>query len=1057
MLKYSVKINSDDIEKKELVWGEKYLSPSLSFVSGVCDTSYHLEKYEQLPVSNSINNSTATVKVQSSNFKRYGYVVFNDFYLDINESSTFIIENNEPREIDYKYTVINDKYFYYNDEIKGFKIDNIYHMNDDNEITSEPLIVSSTTNDFKIEKYISFIDDNIVSINGYSFDYDVATSLLLWNGNEFDTSDINCKSYRCVLYDIKDINEYTRFRLDKNSEYDIFESDSIGYCKPYYYIDFKETTCYVDCESEGDETKFYCYIPSGLLTSSITVDKESYSSETEYAEAQKLEKKSLYFATGTTAYDINAYADRFEELGIKLFELTISNLHANGIYNVTDLYSLKNINSFVKIGEHYYSVQSDVTSSNDGNNLLIVLSDENNGINSGDLMIASIGNDSEEIMMPIYSADTEFVIFNGDKYDIEKNICDKLVMLETEYEIEYINGKKENEICIVKIDDDEVPLLIKSIDGGDYSGGTLTRLGYVITDSGSTEQVYSIKPNDGVSIDGNIYQRLDDNICFTDGVKVELVVEKAQGSSTFVCSPIIDEKLLKKDSIDLIVSDLCSFIVDNSNLCSINVKNKIFGNSPITPSLPFSKESFPYSSDDYYNLFDELKVYVNTNYLLIPLGFSFNSGGNALQDDVVENDFFEAEKENAINPIVDMEKDVYSPKFIENDGEYKGCETSFKQIKEIDVNLHFRTRNLDSWKINEGSNRIDTSGVTDNWFVTDVHPYKEMLKYSSSSNKYASTLMKNSDLLGLLYFTNDDVFYQRKKLSKSFLRFSFYDSTDSQSQNLLATSTVFVDEHGLYKRFIDNSRKNVYEYGYVKMPECNTNSSGYSIVGTDVSEASIANKINVSTEFLSKKNDKNTKYTGSTWSETVIKSVNITEDRRLGSRFVIKNKYETDSSSEGFYIYMFKDYSTKLHPRQIYMKIEFNHAGIGKTLDFNIPMEWKRKSSKSLELYPTRKYTLESSDLSKLKSGITLEMKESQSYIPLYAVYDFENKEYSYVFDNRYVDIEDGVAHLNIFEPKYRDESSDDVTSEERRKIISGETDRYVINVNTSQFNEKYF
>ena len=63
--------------------------------------------------------------------------------------------------------------------------------------------------------------------------------------------------------------------------------------------------------------------------------------------------------------------------------------------------------------------------------------------------------------------------------------------------------------------------------------------------------------------------------------------------------------------------------------------------------------------------------------------------------------------------------------------------------------------------------------------------------------------MEQSDLLGLMHFDNNDVFYQKSRISKSFLRLSFYDSTDPQKQSLLATSTVFMNENSLYKKYID--------------------------------------------------------------------------------------------------------------------------------------------------------------------------------------------------------------------------------------------------------------
>ena len=61
MLKYSIKISNGDIRQEGIVWGEKYLSPDLSFVSGVTSQDYHLEKFKQISVSNSISHTPNTV------------------------------------------------------------------------------------------------------------------------------------------------------------------------------------------------------------------------------------------------------------------------------------------------------------------------------------------------------------------------------------------------------------------------------------------------------------------------------------------------------------------------------------------------------------------------------------------------------------------------------------------------------------------------------------------------------------------------------------------------------------------------------------------------------------------------------------------------------------------------------------------------------------------------------------------------------------------------------------------------------------------------------------
>ena len=56
---------------------------------------------------------------------------------------------------------------------------------------------------------------------------------------------------------------------------------------------------------------------------------------------------------------------------------------------------------------------------------------------------------------------------------------------------------------------------------------------------------------------------------------------------------------------------------------------------------------------------------------------------------------------------------------------------------------------------------------------------------------------------------------------------------------------------------------------------------------------------------------------------------------------MVKSKNTSKASSEGFYLYIWKDNSTPL-PQDLYMKVEFNHAGYGRTIPFMMPY-WDSK------------------------------------------------------------------------------------------------------------------
>ena len=48
MLRYSVILDKDNFEMKEMEWFERYLDPNLSFVSGVTSSHNHVEKHNKL-------------------------------------------------------------------------------------------------------------------------------------------------------------------------------------------------------------------------------------------------------------------------------------------------------------------------------------------------------------------------------------------------------------------------------------------------------------------------------------------------------------------------------------------------------------------------------------------------------------------------------------------------------------------------------------------------------------------------------------------------------------------------------------------------------------------------------------------------------------------------------------------------------------------------------------------------------------------------------------------------------------------------------------------------
>ena len=994
MLKYSIKVNEKNIKREEMSWGEKFLSQDLSYISGVTSPSYHLEKYSIMPSTNSIVSSDSTLRINSTNVYRNGYCILRKKKYDINTLRVCMHNGNVMEYKDVKYIEYNGKYYYgvFDENTKQYQfvIDGILIDNNGN---IEEGILSVETNykhDESVEtnddsyKYVSFdtifwIENGTITIDGTTYLYDANEDCIHLSDGSIVTNltDIsNCEKID-IIYD-KTPKEVTKFILTKAFDSLLCNYSKITYCSYLYFINVNGNFYYiVEEKNKEGKTEFVCYI-----------DDERYNLLIEY------EKK-----------DGESSDDEMEKY---YAELTEENLNEYGIYNSYNYNSLKSLSLYVRVkcdGEYKYAkVEHQIINANSGDRVLLQITDDYSNIGVGDIIKVTLDEDAR---LKVFSqGNEEFVIYKGNRYNLIANLCDTVTIGDYEYDLSYINGNKKGD-CLVSINGNDVTMSLIEKDGKKYvkpynlivSANTVNDTTY-----------YEINKYDGVIINGEKYKR---HRKYEEDVEIEncvvtdlndsyyLEIDDILGKNNLSCKAFLPSFTLSQETETEINSYIISRIMSDD--IRIDKCNKIFGVVEITPYIPFynsnSINENVFSSDYYFNLFSSLKLFCNVGYISIKLPIISKSGGDPIQSDIVNSKFFDKEREKAINPIIDMEKDIYYPKYINSDdGVYNGSYTDFNPISEIRVNLHFRTRNLDTWKIDESSN----------WFITDYYPYNDIIL--SQDKKELKALMEASDLVGLLGFTNNDVYYQKSKIGKSFLRFSYYDSIDPQNQTLLATSTVFMDEHSLFKKYIDNSRKNVNIYKTI----------------SETSATTCIDKITVESEFVDEKK-KSSKAT--TWDK---KNITIDENKRLGSRLIISNKYNTDTSSEGFYIYMFKEYSKNLHPRQIFMKVDFNHAGVGLSLPFIKPMSWEKVGDNE-ELTPKEPLGLDSEEL---KDGILLEQKYAQDYIPLYAVYDFKNKEYAYVFDKRYVTVEDGIASLNLFELKLKDESGDTNDTDKKTYVI---------------------
>ena len=1069
MLSYSVKLNDNNIKKDEVVWGEKYLSPDLLFVTGVTSQDYHLEKLNQIEAT--IDNKSDILNIQAENVTREGYVIVKGKKYPVIDGTVFIngkyyYVNNNKIVIDNwlveKYTKKED----YNNDTSAYT-DTYFTPN----VTTDTITATVSGGDVSIDT-IYWIENDKVIIDGneYFFDKNEAGGGLKYfeDGQCLTPSEItDCSNIEYnVIEKAKDFINVTKFTLSKNKEREVNIND-ISFISHFTFIKYNNN--YYPIELSGNN--YICKIGNSTYT---------------------------------------AYTD----------DKTDSALTSS---NVTDYENLSELGVFIKFGEEKLYAENMVQNANDGRKIGFYLSDTYDNIKTGDIITArKKGTFEQEIAVEKISG-SPFVLYDGVRYEIYPNMIKTVTINGEEYNI----IKCDDTNCYVDIEGEEVPminsgdtlekygLIVRPITSGesiehnsqlpgaveegddtpaDYearvgraaSGETLTEKEanlYNETLTGAIHEgqvmpakgIYDVNHYSGVTISGIDYKVLetepedDDDkplnfILIETGVAHRLKVIETIGNSLIVCEPDFDENEFSDEYIKDKKYAICNEIISNNVLYHYYIKNHIFGEREVLPGNGKLYNSGATSTDDYQDVLDSLKLYTNTGYILLPINLEAGAEINMLLDDVREKDFIELETEKAINPIVDMERDVYVPKFIVNESDsifaysaacdtiaranfsdltdeershtYIGSYTDFKPIREIQFNFHFRTRDSISWKVNEEYNDISTS-ATCNWFITDYEPYKSIISGGSGND-----LMDVSDTLGVLYYNNMDVFYQKKSLEKSFARLSYYDDIDSQKQSLLHTSSVFINEHNLFKKFIDNSRKNIDDYMLVQEPSIEEHGG---TTGGKVYEKhpSIVGKISVSTEYIGKHNPRKIKPDDSGYKFTDADVTN--EDKRLSSRLSIVNKYETDTSSEGFYLYIFKQYAENLHTKPIYMKVDFNHAKIGKTIPFVVPMKWSGATTSDY-VYPISGLTIgNADDLKEMKEGIPLSYLYGQLYIPIYAMYDFKNKEYAYIFDNRYVKVtEDGIAKINLFEVKVKNDES-----------IFGTTTTAVIDINSKQISVK--
>lgn len=390
-------------------------------------------------------------------------------------------------------------------------------------------------------------------------------------------------------------------------------------------------------------------------------------------------------------------------------------------------------------------------------------------------------------------------------------------------------------------------------------------------------------------------------------------------------------------------------------------------------------------------------IYKETGHyhIMLPFGEDFAIDQN--KDELLEENYLDKVKTESINDIVDNERRQFVPMYCDANDFHENDITRdsvLKPVNKITFNLHFRKRTnvygsdgsiLKEW-VSEDELAWNNYGVDENG---DLCPSEIFPKDKIGFDK--STFDNHADLLGHLNFTDDDIYYQKSKIKKSFIRLSFYDSRDRATQSLLFYSTIFLDSGKLYTKYVN--------------AKLNGNSGGSLVTNEQINE-----------------------YGG------------INDNLRLSAQFSCSNKYDMGACSEGFYIYLHPDIINGAATSYIYMKVEFNHAKYGRIVPFTMPTfdyadgeSWKfgRKrnrpiksdteiswNNKAIKPFPVHYLLVDGEGENAIISGINTKRLFSDTYIKIALKYNYKLNQYCW-FLPRVKDALNGSEMIfNLFEPR---------------------------------------
>lgn len=311
------------------------------------------------------------------------------------------------------------------------------------------------------------------------------------------------------------------------------------------------------------------------------------------------------------------------------------------------------------------------------------------------------------------------------------------------------------------------------------------------------------------------------------------------------------------------------------------------------PYFRTSNSTVPGTNEKQINLFscpgENVTILRYTDFMGLGVVLEQDYDAKRMFQEYQVNELFVKKIKNSIIPdFIDLEKIKYAPAFIEEKPNEETVDTGDTIVTTylatgLTFNLHFRTRISgetpydfeDTWHLNDAIETWNGNGIDDT-------PKTREGLYTDED------FVNSSNLIGYLGFTDDDIYNQKNRVKQSFIRLSFYDSDNPLTQNLLYYSTIFFDSGDLFGKYV--KRKAWLE---------------------------------------SEDEDFDHLVTPVVWSPTADTDACIA----VTSQLMVNDEYDMTRSGEGFNLYLFReDAPVENDPQDIYMKVEFNHAGIGRTV-----------------------------------------------------------------------------------------------------------------------------